>query len=66
MKSIEVVREILTKFSSLHVINANLNSQKEAWFSQNNLRLIRIRESEFKKKMYDQILRTIHGECHGL
>ena len=42
------------------------DAQREQWFAQQGLRLVRVRESEFKKKLYDQILNTIRGGQDGL
>lgn len=41
------------------------DAQREKWFDQQGIRLIRIRESEFKKKLYDQILNRILGESQN-
>lgn len=42
------------------------DAQREEWFSAKGLKLVRIRESAFKKKQYDQILMLIKGNDHGL
>jgi len=39
---------------------------RQEWFSNNKMKLVRIRESDFKKKLYDRIINSIQGEIHGI